>query len=1175
MRTDPAKFATADRQLDREPRFIIRVGFPTASLYFTSHDDITGIPGVVLNNCVQDPDALSQRLVPDEGRSEIGAFSFSLIDYEAQVTEALKTHLADDEGFRNRQVKFYIGYKGFAFSDFVLFTTQTVTDDQVKDSVYDIQCRDITRTLNNEIFRPAATTLRASVAIGDSTVLVNDTTGFELVAHGTSYSDAPNLTVLYFRLGDEVFRATGKTANSFTGVTHSVLNTVAKEHKIDDNASQDRQPKVEEYIYIEMPGPKLAWAVLTRKIWGTANLFPPHWSLAIDEALVREINFTKIGLDLWNPADDTDSLVLRFEGLQAQDGKRFLERELYLLLGCFSPVYSDGSLGLRRMTPLISRASPVFTLTEDDIIELSPLHHDGESMHNDFQILWSYDPLVNDFVRQSLYIDEQSEFVHGLAPQLTYEFRGLHGERHTDITIANRLAAVRERYSTPPERLTVTAIASFGRVEIGDVGRVKVSEQALRDYYEIESEAFDRSFEVIQKIYDAASGRVELQLFGSTLRPIAQPPTQSAFAALPESFYTGTGTALTAVLTISGGVVQPGTYTLTGNADMRAAGSVFYYNGDLTIADGATIIIVNNVQLRIRGFLQINGDITGKGGGLAGVADPGGALTTAVPGNAGFLGHSRGWDGIRVTQVARQIVRVRTDGAALTKGLVDAMPSFEINAVSGALVGLPGDLRGGGGGPGGRYSSYISGLALGGTGGDGGAGLILICRGVAMGASGSVVLDGEDSAPTVGGATYNTGALEHELFPGSGGGGTPGAFLILLDGSAISFPLLGGKFQAKGGAVPHAGTPLPEREINLNDERLRGLGDLVGFAEPEAVTLDGHDYSSVAFGVQYIVEELQPEADARTRPPKPTNLAASSAAGGNLLSFTPPNADDYIVIEVWSSITQDRSDSVFVGEVKGSTFMHVLPLGERRYYWIRAARTFADGRPAVRSDWEPASPLGGVVSSAETPGEAPDSTGDFWAVGQVNGIRFTWALPTVGRMLGQVRIFEHSAPSPFASATKIFEGYGFAYVLPRTDLVTRYYWIQLFRGGVFSAPEPIGDGLPAAATKITAQLQASVNPNWASASVPPPPAGATTVPATVTASGGIPPYTYSWTWQSGNSSGTIVINSPTSPTTTFSTSNVPTGTAKAGVARCTVTDSLGFTVGVDFSVKFIGRGVVS
>jgi len=58
----------------------------------------------------------------------------------------------------------------------------------------------------------------------------------------------------------------------------------------------------------------------------------------------------------------------------------------------------------------------------------------------------------------------------------------------------------------------------------------------------------------------------------------------------------------------------------------------------------------------------------------------------------------------------------------------------------------------------------------------------------------------------------------------------------------------------------------------------------------------------------------------------------------------------------------------------------------------------------------------------------------------------------------------------------------------------------------------------------------------------------------VTASGGVPGYTYAWTWQSGG--GGITITSPSTASTAFN-AFLGAGASKNGTAMCTVTDTVG------------------
>lgn len=70
----------------------------------------------------------------------------------------------------------------------------------------------------------------------------------------------------------------------------------------------------------------------------------------------------------------------------------------------------------------------------------------------------------------------------------------------------------------------------------------------------------------------------------------------------------------------------------------------------------------------------------------------------------------------------------------------------------------------------------------------------------------------------------------------------------------------------------------------------------------------------------------------------------------------------------------------------------------------------------------------------------------------------------------------------------------------------------------------------------------------------------------VTATGGVPGYTYAWTWQSGGTG--IAIDSPSTASTTFSAGINP-GDHLSGVAQCAVTDTVGHQGIATCHVSFI------
>jgi len=951
MRADTVTFNSANVAPQKSPRFVVAIIFDVASIYITSHRGITTVPGVVIDGALRGTAALSQKIVPDEGRTEIGAMSFEAVDLEAQLTDEFRSKLQGGEGLSGRECRLYVGYEGMDFTAFQRFQTQVLAEPDFDDGVYRIQCRDITREQRKDIFEPKKTTLRDTVSASATTIPVYVTSEFSTVFHGPSYSDGPSSTVGYIKIDDEVIRYTGKTADSFTGCTRGVLNTLAVAHEVDSGTDADRRPKVEEYIYLELPLAKLIYAILTGDLYNDSATLPAHWHLGIDPDWVRLSDFTGLGTDLWDPTSDTAGVVARFAGLTKTDGKKFLESELYQLLGCYPIIYSDGTIGIRKMNHILADAPYVVELNENNCVSWSALKHEMDSMFNVLRVDWNWNG--EEYTRSKAYADGASVAINNRAVSKTLKFKGLHGSRHTDAMVAKRIDALRDRYTYSPETIEVTVLPSLNRLEVGDIVRVRLPN--VRDFAG-SGASIDRSFEIQQKVEDFYTGNVVLSLFGSTGRASVNAPTTDA-SPLPDGFYTAAGVNLNTVCTIVDvggvGVIQPGTYNLTGNADMNASGAVYYYPGDLELADGATLTVNNNVQIRVLGFFTVNGDIDGVGRGKTGVADSAG-FDTVQAGTPGYIGNSRGMDGVEIK--GGRVSTVGTVGCAITQGANTAFPYLDLTVSGTSLVGIPSDLRGTSGGGGGKLQSRDGGggtptvRSVGGTGGNSGAGLAIICRGLSFGASGSINLSGGGSP-----ATSTVTFFGYTIYPGAGGSGSPGALLLLLDGSGISIPDLGGgKFVAACGAVPINGSLLPSRgplayvDINSGQWPEPGAGYL------DEALISGADHSNHAHRIQYIPETQTPAQDEESRPPAPTSLTVSPGQLENTLTIGMPPAGSFDVVEIYAALTNDRTGATLVDSVGGSTYRHQLTGGVTRYYWVRSRRG------NVTSAFMPSSSTGGI-----------------------------------------------------------------------------------------------------------------------------------------------------------------------------------------------------------------------
>lgn len=955
MRTFPPTFTYANSAAEKSPRFVVAIKFETDSIYLTSHPDVPNVPGIVVENVLRHPSAVSQRIIPDEGRSEIGSMSFDALDLDSALTDAFRAKLTGGANLRGKIVELYLGYSAADFSQYQLFQTQVVQRVAFERGVYQFSCADITREQRKDIFDPKRTTLTASIDADDTTIEVASTLGFEMVDHGTTWSDAPNTTAGYVRIQDEIIRYEDLSASQFLDCTRGVLNTRAVPHTVDLNQNQDQRTKVEEFIYLELPAPQLALAVLT----GESPTLPAHWSLGIDaEQWIKETDFTLIGNDLWNQTTPSQSFVPRFAGLKKTDGKRFLEREVFQLIGCYPIVYADGRLGLKRMNPVLADASAAFEINEHNSVSWSSLTFDMDGMSNVFRVDWNHTDVggKEGFTRAVNFIDATSISLHGRAPPKLLQFKGLFGSRHTDATVKARIDALRDRYSHPPALMTVELMPSLNRVEVGDIGRVKLP--LVRDYAGTEA-SINRSFEIQRASLNYATGQVSVELFGSTGRageistsgPGGEGPDEDN--SLPDAWYESAGTELSTVvdITVVGdvGVIDAGTWNLTGHANLTNGAAIYYYEGDLELPDGATLNISDNVQLRVRGFATINGDINGVGAGLAGQADTAGYGTSAF-GLPGYF-NSRGMDGLRFQSVKG--VLYNSLPPALTVGLQSTVPYFALTVDGGELLGLPTDLRGTSGGAGGKIERVNSPAVIraGGTGGHGGAGLCLIARGATLGLSATINLSGGDSA------TPAVASIFHDIYPGAGGAGAPGALLILLDGSNLSLPDLSNRFVATTGTV---GAPLQHTHPSATGwalaNKFLGSGPLEGYANPAMIS--GVDLSNSAYRIQYIPGQQTPGEDAPAGVPAPTALSATGIAGGIVVQATLPTFDLFDSVQYYASATNDRADSTKVQEVKASSFTHSLASSTTRYYWARCSKG------SLVSDWYPESATAGVSATS-------------------------------------------------------------------------------------------------------------------------------------------------------------------------------------------------------------------
>lgn len=979
MRIDAANFATANQSPSKEPRYVIEVSFDSANTdlyYFTSHADAAlPVAALSIDGVVKGISGTSQNVTPEKALATIGTLSFQVVDFGDSIRTLQYDKQQLGKSLRGKRTRVYIGYAGLVWADYSLVTTQIISDVSYDKEAYNFNCADVQREARKDVFELGKTNLSQSLLIGETTVNVYATVAFVALEHSNSFSDAPSQTVYYFKIEDEIIRATGKTATSFTGCTRGVLNTKEVDHTVDASASEERRTLVTEYVYLELPPPKLAYAILTGILIGQGGAtLPPTWHLGISTDYVRESDFSSIGSDLFDTADDSLGLVLRFAGLEKQDGKKFIEKELLLLTGTFTPVYGDGALGLKRMTQVLSKSGYSYLLDESNVVSHTKLLHDMNSMYNNIQIKWNWLDSREEYSRTNTLIDSNSITVFGKAPQSKFSFRGLNGSRHSTETLSERFNSFRDRYTGPPLRISVTCLPSTNILEVGDT--IRLSLPSINDYNA--DTPLDRTFEVQNVSVNWITGAVTFKLFGSSLESteIASVTTDNV---VPDAWYTSEGQNLATYIgggydattdyeNISGVGHIKATSTLNGNASLKNTAAIYYHDGDLVIDPDVILSFTDNIQLRVKGNLTINGSIDGAGAGLAGApyraTDREFGVSPLGPfkwenktlGTAGFIGTTQSGGGWYDPAPDRIAIFYSGQGWNTT-GLNSVAPKLTFENINGSVEGIPDDIRGTSGSTGRvttlQWSNGGWATMAGGAGGSGGGGLFVTARGVTFGASGNIDVSGGNGGD---GDHFGSGPNESvfttnppDFYAGSGAGGAPGAVYFAIDGISSPIPVLDNVTACYGTTPVNGNAMVSPQQTVVSGGRLVSptarpfYSYYTGVGCP-AADLSGYDGASrIAFVIGAEVPEEDPAAFVLS---PPTTLVLSSGTADLLL-----NEDGTITARIkvsWTAPTDARvtgynvqykksADSVWINsvDVVGEVQSYISPIESGISYDVR------------------------------------------------------------------------------------------------------------------------------------------------------------------------------------------------------------------------------------------------
>ena len=980
MRIDNSAFAEVNDSQWQAPQFVVSIDFGDDDLFYLTSHAITGLTGEnVIEGVLVSISGTSQKLNPDKANSEIGSLNFEVLD--DGLTALQSDRLSQGKGLRGKTVRFYVGDEALPWSSYILATTQIVDEASYRDQAYSFKCADVQRMLREDIFTPQETRLNRTLEAGADEIEVLTTNGFEAYQHpNVAGAVAAGQKIGLLRLeGDdddfEIASYTGKEANKFTGVTRGLFGTTPLRIELSNTDDSESSPKVTEFVYLEMPGPMLAYAVLTGAIYGyPGEYLPDHWHLGVPAEFIRTSDFENIGEDLWVTDDPNQGFVTRLAGLEEEDGKKFLEEEILLLMGCYAPIYSDGQLGLQRMTAVHSTGGYVRRLDADTVADYGDLTHDMGAVINEIFVSWNWDIFQEEFTRLNYLPDLESIQTHGSAEQKDLEFRGLYSSRHSSQTIQRLIASLRDRYAGPPLRLDLTLTPDQNDLEVGDIVRVDLFE--VQDYTGTTDDGhLNRNFEIQQISTDWRTGQVKVKLFGSSQKAGALPPQETG-TAIPDEWYER-GTEISpanfpGVVTVSGGVTRvDGLLDLAGGDGLDDEASFFWCATDLTCDDAAEIRISGNVALLVRGFFSLNNaKINGKGRG-----HPGGAGTTSMVSSGGyFFNYGSRWDAVNkgtpgfidiqstpqggrgyqyrgsLDPVLRDVDGLATmrPAGAIIGGRIQpgqTPPPIYDQDESGITL-YPVDLRGSSGSGGGSVLAEWDGAGIeykrpGGDGGAGGAGLVIVARGMSVGVNGYIDVSGAAGSTPPGSDYSPTTDPQLHIWAGSGGPGGPGACYILIDGLANAPSINERTAIANGGDLVWAGRRLKGYKVtNSGTVTLssdKGPAPQQGTATTSPAP--GAMVWETAFTVQILTGYIEPVEDepvVTLNPPVVTLQEATNtprSANANLstieVGVQPPSVSNYAygLVEYrekgqsgWFEVGPASPEATFIVPSDGKTY---------------------------------------------------------------------------------------------------------------------------------------------------------------------------------------------------------------------------------------------------------------
>jgi len=435
-------YARALRNKALQPVYILEIeGVPTRF----SDGPITSPTGSVPEKWMNNLQGAGAQITVDEGKSSLGAVTFSLLDKDDKITR-----MAFQYQLGNRAVTIKSGFQGMPEEKFVTVVTGRILDYTLaQDNInWNFQVVNYLKDEKQDVFK-AFNKLTAPVTAVDVTVNVASTALFPTATAG----------VLYVKIEDEVISYTGTTPTSFTGCVRGQLGTVAAAHAVDVETTN--------LVVLQGNPLTLALQILTSTGLGTNgpyDVLPTCAGLGIDQANIDVTKFES-ERDRWLSA-----VNFRFEEFDKVEGKKFLEEQIYTFCNAYPITDKQGRISIKVYQPPLP-STIAATITDDDLI--GPPRFQGNVLEryffNEVDIQYDYDFKTGLYLSRALYEDSTSQVTFGDVRTKAVQSRGF----RTDVTGVNRIdnwaTRILKRFGIPSPVLKVKAFFNQSLLEPGDI----------------------------------------------------------------------------------------------------------------------------------------------------------------------------------------------------------------------------------------------------------------------------------------------------------------------------------------------------------------------------------------------------------------------------------------------------------------------------------------------------------------------------------------------------------------------------------------------------------------------------------------------------------------------------------------------------------------------------------